>query len=182
MTFTPAIAEAQRQGKDGNEPKGKHIMAIPPGRLGSGGESLPIAPPTADASEYPRPAIRPGIATQKTAALVLLTGLWVAISPRFLMLEHGGTNAAAAVISGLVAAAIGTLALVSRRGSPGLRFTILVLGAWVVLISSFILNARVSIAAPLYWSNTWSGAVLTVLGLAEVASLRSAAESSAPSD
>jgi hypothetical protein len=90
----------------------------------------------------------------------------------FLTLQHGGANANIAdLIAGLVVAGIGALALASPRGFPGLQFVSLVLGVWV-LISSFILSAKFSIAAPLYWSNTWSGAVLVVLALAALGTLR----------
>jgi hypothetical protein len=34
-----------------------------------------------------------------------------------------------------------------------------VVGVWVI-ISSFILDAMFPVAAPMYWSNTWSGAML----------------------
>jgi hypothetical protein len=128
-----------------------------------------------DDGEYLLPATRRGVAAQAAAALGLLTGLWVALSSLFLTLQHGGgINADAAnVIAGLVVAGIGTFALVSRRGFPGLQFTSLVLGLWV-LISSFILNAKVPVAAPMYWSNAWSGAVLMILALAGLATLRPA--------
>ena len=138
-------------------------------------QTLQVVPAGPDEGEYSLPATRRGIAAQAAAALGLLTGLWVAISPLFLTLQHGGgINAAAAdVIAGLVVAGLGTFALVSRRGFPGLQFTSLVLGVWV-LISSFILDAKFSIAAPMYWSNTWSGVVLMVLALAGLATLRRA--------
>jgi hypothetical protein len=128
-----------------------------------------------DEGEYLLPATRRAVAGQAAAAFGILTGLWVALSPLFLTLQHGGgINAAAAdVIAGLVAAGIGTFALVSRRGFPGLQFTSLVLGVWV-LLSSFILDAKFSIAAPMYWSNTWSGVVLVILALGALATLRRA--------
>jgi len=128
-----------------------------------------------DEGEYLLPATRRGVAAQAAAAFGILTGLWVALSPLFLTLQHGGgINAAAAdVIAGLVVAGIGTFALVSRRGFPGLQFTSLVLGVWV-LISSFILDAKFSVAAPMYWSNTWSGVVLVILALSALATLRPA--------
>ena len=137
------------------------------------------APRPAPDDEPPRnvpasPHAGPDSRLQATAALGLLLGLWVVISPRFLMLQHGGANVAAEVIIGLVVVGIGTLALVGRRGFHGLRFTGLVLGIAVVLIPAFILDAGVSNAAPLYWSNTWSGAVMAVLALAELATLRPA--------
>ena len=150
-------------------------------RQGSGGESpqavqtIQVVPVGQDEGEYVLPATRRGVAAQAAAALGLLTGLWVAISPLFLTLQHGGgVNAGAAnVIVGLVVAGLGAFSLVSRRGFPGLQFTTLVLGVWV-LISPFILDAKYSIAAPMYWSNAWSGAVLMILALAGLATLRRA--------
>jgi hypothetical protein len=155
-------------------------MATPLSRRRERGDESPQAAPTIqvvsagpDEGEYLLPATRRGVAAQAAAALGLLTGLWVAISPLFLTLQHGGgINAGAAdVIAGLVVAGIGTFALVSRRGFAGLQFTSLVLGLWV-LISSFILAAKFSIAPPMYWSNTWSGVVLMILALAGLATLR----------
>jgi hypothetical protein len=71
------------------------------------------------AAEYLLPATTRGIAVQATAALSLLTGLWVALSPVFLTLQHGGANANVAdVIAGLAAAGIGAFALASPRGFP----------------------------------------------------------------
>jgi hypothetical protein len=135
---------------------------------------VPVVRASTAAAEYVLPATRLGIAAQAAAALGLLTGLWVAISPLFLVLQHGGTNANVAdAIAGLVTAGVGVFALSSPRGFPGLQFASLVLGVWV-LISSFILDAKFTIATPMYWSNTWSGAVLVVLALAALATLRRA--------
>jgi hypothetical protein len=132
--------------------------------------TVAIAP---DEGEYQLPASRRGMAAQAAAALGILAGLWVALSPLFIVLQHGGgLNAAAAdVIAGLVAAGFGVFALASRRGFPGLQFASAVLGVWV-LISSFILDARVSIAAPMYWSNTFTGVLLVLLALAGLAAVR----------
>ena len=151
-------------------------MATPLARRpDSGGDSPMAIPARTAAAEYLLPVTGRGIAAQTTAALGLLTGLWVALSPLFLTLQHGGTNASVAdVTAGLVAAAAGAFALASPRGFPGLQFTSLVLGVWVI-ISSFILDAKFPIAAPMYWSNSWSGAVLVVLALAGLATLRPAA-------
>jgi hypothetical protein len=125
--------------------------------------------------EYMLPASRRGVAVQAATALGILTALWVAVSPLFITLQHGGgLNAAGAdVIAGLVAVGFGVFALASRRGFPGLQFASLVLGFWV-LISSFILGAKFSIAAPMYWSNTWSGVVLMALALATLGTIRRA--------
>jgi hypothetical protein len=119
--------------------------------------------------------IRSGTCQSPSALLGLLAGLWVALSPLFIVLQHGGTNANVAdVIAGLVAADTGAVALASRRGYHGLQFGGLVLGVWVI-ISSFILDAKFPIAAPMYWSNSFSGGVLVVLALCGVGALYRAA-------
>lgn len=143
-------------------------------RSESGDDSSQAGPDGRDASDHQWPAPERGLAAQVIAPLVLLTGLWIASSARFLPLRHGGTNTAAEVIVGLAVAGIGTFALVRRHRLPGRHFGGLVLGVWVVLISSFMLDVTDSMASPLDWSNTWSGAVLAVLALAELAILRPA--------
>jgi hypothetical protein len=143
-------------------------------RPDSGGDSPMGIPAGTAAAEYRLPTDRRGIAAQTTAALSLLTGLWVALSPVFLTLQHGGANANVAdAIAGLAAAGIGAFALASPRGFPGLQFAGLVLGAWVI-ISSFILSAKFAIATPMYWSNAISGGVLVLLALAGLATVRRA--------
>jgi hypothetical protein len=109
------------------------------------------------------------VAAQAAVTLGILTGLWVALSPLFITLQNGGSNANVAdLIAGLAVAAFGAVALASRRGFGGLEFGSLVLGVWVI-ISSFILDAKFTIAAPMFWSNTFAGAVLVLLGLAGLA-------------
>ncbi len=151
-------------------------MDTPLARRPESGDGSPMAVPAGPAaSEYLLPATGRDIAAQAAAALGLLTGLWVALSPLFLTLQHGGTNANVAdVIAGLVAAGVGAVAPASPRGFPGLQFGSLVLGVWVI-ISSFILDAKFPIAPPMYWSNSFSGGVLVVLALAGLATLRRAA-------
>ena len=149
-------------------------MTIPGGDEPGGGPPAAV-PAGPHAGERLWPAPRGGIGARVIAALVLMTGLRVAASPRFLTPQNGATSAASDVIIGLVVAGIGALALVGRRGFAGLRFTSLVLCVWVVLITSFLLDVRLSAAAPWYWSNTWSGAVLAVLALVELSTLRPAA-------
>ena len=60
------------------------------------------------------------------------------------------------------------VAVASRHGFGSLQFGSLVLGVWVI-ISSFILDAKFTIATPMFWSNTIAGAVLVLLGLAGLA-------------
>jgi hypothetical protein len=51
---------------------------------------------------------------------------------------------------------------------------IVLLGVWVIIFP-FILDAKFSIAAPMYWSNIVSGGYLVVLALAGLAIVRRAA-------
>ena len=88
-------------------------------RPDSGGDSPMAIPAGTAAAEYLLPADGRGIAAQGTAALSLLTGLWVALSPVFLTLQHGGANANVAdVIAGLAAAGIGPSRWPARGGFP----------------------------------------------------------------
>ncbi len=131
-------------------------------------QAIPAGPA---AAEYLLSATGRGMAAQATAALTILTGLWVALSPFFITLQHGGSNANVAdLIAGLAVAAFGAVALASPRGFGGLQFAGL-LGIWVI-ISSFILDAKFSIATPMYWSNTFAGAALVVLATAALIILR----------
>jgi hypothetical protein len=122
-------------------------------------------------ADYELPATVSGIGAQVSAALGLLTGLWVAVSPWFITLQNGGTNAATVnLISGLAVAAVGAFALASPRGFSGLQFANALLGVWLI-IAGPILSQKFSIADPMYWSNSVAGAVLLVLALAGLAAV-----------
>jgi len=139
---------------------------------GASAEAVPAVPSATGAADgYPLPVTWRGIGAQAAAALGMLTGLWVAISPWFIVLQHGGDNATITdVIAGLAAVAVGAAALASPRGFPGLQFGSLLLGAWLI-ISPFVLDEKFPIAHPMYWSNSWSGGVLMALALASLAVL-----------
>ena len=139
-----------------------------------GDESSQAVPVGSAAGEYLLPATRRGLAAQAAASLGILTGLWVALSPFFLVLQHGGGNANVAdLIAELAVAGSGVVAVASRHGFGSLQFGSLLLGVWVI-ISPFILDAKFSIAAPMYWSNIVSGGYLMVLALAGLATVRRA--------
>ena len=98
--------------------------------------------------------------------LGLLTGVWVALSPWFITLQDGGSNATAVdLISGLAAAAVGAFALASPRGFSGLQLGSLLLGIWLI-ISPPILDHKHPIAHAMYWSNSFSGGALIALAAA----------------
>jgi hypothetical protein len=151
-------------------------MATPLARRPEPGDGSPQAAVTISAvTEYLLPATMRGVAVQAAAALGVLTGLWVALSPSFLTLQHGGGNAAVAnLIAGLAVAAVSVASLVGPRGYAGLQFASVLLGVWVIIFP-FILDAKFSIAAPMYWSNILSGGYLVVLALAGLAAVRRAA-------
>ena len=148
-------------------------MATPLARRPEPGDGSPQAAVSISAvTEYLLPATMRGVTAQAMAALGLLTGLWVALSPSFLTLQHGGGNAAVAnLIAGLAVAAVGAASLVGLRGFAGLQFASALLGVWVI-ISPFILDAKFSITASMYWSNILSGGYLVVLALAGLAAVR----------
>ena len=148
-------------------------MATPLNRLPEpDGESAFVVAAGTVSATYPEATAWRGVAAQAAAAIGMLTGLWVALSPLFIVLQHGGTNANSAdVIVGLVAAGVGAVALASPRGFAGLEFGVLLLGVWVI-ISSFILAAKFAIATPMYWSNTFAGGLLVLMALVGLATLR----------
>jgi hypothetical protein len=119
--------------------------------------------------DYTAPASSHSIVAQTTVILGSLTGLWVAISPWFLVLQHGGNNAAVAnLIVGLAVVALGLFALSGSRGFLGLEVGSLLAGVWLI-VSPFILHAKYAIATPMYWSNVFAGALIVVIALAALA-------------
>jgi hypothetical protein len=117
-------------------------------------------------AEYAAPASPRGIGAQAAGALGLLTGVWVALSPWFITLQDGGSNATAVdLISGLAVAAVGAFALASPRAFSGLQLGSLLLGIWLI-IAPPILDHKHPIAHAMYWSNSFSGGVLIALAAA----------------
>lgn len=116
--------------------------------------------------DYLAPASPRSVLAQVTGVLGMLTGLWVAISPWFLVLQHGGNNAVVSnLIVGLAVVGLGLFAVSGSRGFLGLEVGSLIAGIWLI-ISPFILNAHYTITASMFWSNIFAGAVAVVLGLA----------------
>jgi hypothetical protein len=114
------------------------------------------------------------LVAQASATLAMVTGLWVAISPWFLTLQHGGNNAAVTnLIIGLAIAGLGLYALSGSRGLLGLQSSSVLAGVWLI-ISPFILVAKYAIADPMYWSNVFAGALVVLVGLAAIAQTRRA--------
>jgi hypothetical protein len=99
---------------------------------GASAQAVPAAAGAADG--YPPPATWRGVGAQAAAALGMLTGLWVAISPWFITLQYAGGNAAAVnLISGLAVAAAGAFALAGPRGFVGLQSGSALLGVWLII-------------------------------------------------
>jgi len=128
-------------------------------------------------AEYGLPATMSDLGAQVLAVLGLLTGVWVALSPWFITLQHTGNNAAIVnLVSGLAVAGVGAFALASPRGFAGLELGTALLGVWLI-VAGPILSQKYSIADPMYWSNSWAGGVLiavAAVGLAVVARRRPA--------
>jgi hypothetical protein len=99
--------------------------------------------------DYLAPASSRSVLAQVTGVLGILAGLWVAISPWFLVLQHGGNNAAASnLIVGAAIVALGLFAVSGSRGFLGLQVGSLIAGVWLI-ISPFILNAHYTITPSL---------------------------------
>ncbi len=128
-------------------------------------------------AEYGLPATVSDLGAQVFAALGLLTGVWVALSPWLITLQYTGNNATIVnLVSGLAVAGVGTFLLVGPRGFAGLQLGMALLGVWLI-IAGPILNQKHPIADPMYWSNSWAGGVLIAVaaaGLAAVAMRRPA--------
>jgi SPW repeat len=128
-------------------------------------------------AEYALSATGSVLGAQMAAVLAVLTGIWVALSPWFLTLQQGGTNANVVnLISGLAVAAVGAFALTNPRAFASLQVGSALLGVWLI-IAGPILSQKYSIADPMFWSNSWAGGLLIALaaaGLAAVALRRPA--------
>jgi SPW repeat len=138
----------------------------------SNGASTPaVMAATPGLAEYALPATSRDIGAHAAAVLGLLTGVWVALSPWFLTLQNGGTNANTVnLISGLAVAGLGAFALLSPRGFAGLQAGSALLGVWLI-IAGPILSDKHPIADPMFWSNSWAGAALiafAAIGMAAV--------------
>jgi len=121
--------------------------------------------------EYALPATAGGVGAQVSGVLGLLTGVWVAVSPWFLTLQQGGTNANTVnLISGLAVAGVGAFALANPRGFASLQLGSALLGAWLI-IAGPILSAKYTIADPMFWSNSVAGGLLIVLAAAGLAAV-----------
>ena len=143
-------------------------------------DGIPAQPSRAMASSpagYALPATAADLGAQLAAVLGLLTGVWVALSPWFVTLQQGGTNASTInLISGLAVAGLSAFALASPRGFAGLELGTALLGVWLI-IAGPILSQKFTIADPMFWSNSLAGGVLIAIaatGLAAVAMRRPA--------
>jgi SPW repeat len=139
----------------------------------AGADGTGVTAPAAPSAGYLAPPAGRSLPAQATVALGLLAGVWVAISPWFLVLQapQAGNATANDLITGLAVAALAVFAISGVRGFLGLEVASLLLGIWLI-ISPFILAAKFSIQAPMYWSNIWAGALVAVLALASLAGLR----------
>jgi hypothetical protein len=121
--------------------------------------------------DYVLPATAGGVGAQVSAVLGLLTGVWVAVSPWFLTLQQGGTNANTVnLISGLAVAGVGAFALANPRAFASLQLGSALLGVWLI-IAGPILSAKYNVADPMFWSNSVAGGLLIVLAAAGLAAV-----------
>lgn len=156
-------------------------MRAHPLRHTTGSQAIPAngtgtEPVTPGTAAEPTAFRSPGVPVQLCAMAGMLTGLWVAISPWFLALQAppGGNATASNLIIGLAVAALSLLTIAGARSVQSLQAASLLAGVWLI-ISPFILDAKVSITAAMYWSNIWSGAIVIVTALAAAGLSRSRA-------
>jgi SPW repeat len=84
---------------------------------------------------------------------MLLTGLWIAISPWFLTLQSAGATAKVTdLIVGLAVTALAMLPAVGLNRVTLPTATALA-GAWAI-VAPLILTAKFPITASMYWSNS----------------------------
>ena len=122
-------------------------------------------------TEYGLPVTEGAITAQMAAVFGVLTGLWVAVSPWFITLQQGGTNANTVnLVSGLAVAGVGALALASPRAFASLQVGSALLGVWLI-IAGPILSQKFTIADPMFWSNSIAGGVLIALAVVGLGSL-----------
>jgi hypothetical protein len=136
------------------------------------GASAPsVAAVASGPADYVLPSTVQAMGAQASTVLGLLTGVWVALSPWFLTLQNGGTNANTVdLISGLAVAGLAAFALVSQRGFHALQLGSGLLGVWLI-IAGPILSEKFSIADPMFWSNSWAGALLIALAAGSLAAV-----------
>jgi hypothetical protein len=136
---------------------------------GNGASAQAVPAAAGAAAGYLPPATWRGVGAQAAAALGMLTGLWVAISPWFITPQYAGGNVATVnLISGLAVAAAGAFALAGPCGFAGLQSGSSLLGLWLI-IAGPILNHKHAIADSMYWSGSWAGGVLIALAAASLA-------------
>ena len=87
------------------------------------------------ADGYPPPATWRGVGAQAAAALGMLTGLWVAVSPsvHHPAVRRRQRRRRTNLISGLAVAAVGAFALAGPRGFAGLQSGSALLGVWLII-------------------------------------------------
>jgi hypothetical protein len=100
-----------------------------------------------------------------TDDLLLLAGLWLAISPWVLQFHNSTPNVAQSnLIVGIAVAAVGLGMAVLPRTMQSLSWATFLIGAWVVA-SPWIIQ-RSSVPVGTYLSNVITGGVIALLGLA----------------
>lgn len=129
--------------------------------------AAPVATPASTTVPAPVAVAVPRPTDQIAAAVAVLTGLWVAISPWFITMQttRGANTTVNDLIIGLAVAGLCLLTMFSTLNVAGLQSLSLLAGVWLI-ISPFILDAKIPVTASMYWSNIWSGAIIIVVALA----------------
>ena len=101
----------------------------------------------------------------RVEGLVLLTGIYTAISPW--AVHFSGTNpylTADNLIVGLAVAATGIGMLLTPQRPPRLSWTLAPIGVWLIISPSFVTAAH-GVSPGIVWSNSLAGGIACLLGL-----------------
>jgi hypothetical protein len=110
--------------------------------------------------------------------LILLTGLYTAISPWVVHFHAQPDITVNNLIVGITMAVIGLGLTLADKKLLQLSWTVAAMGVWMI-ISPWVVTAGHSASAGIIWNNCWIGGVAFVLGPAAMAMARSAGRGTA---
>lgn len=108
--------------------------------------------------------------------LILLTGLYTAISPWVVHFHAQPDITVNNLIIGITMAVIGLDLTPVGEKMTRLSWTVAAMGVWMI-ISPWAVTAGHSVSAGIIWNNCWIGGVACVLGLAAMGMARTAGRS-----
>lgn len=104
----------------------------------------------------------PRAAVKGASSLVVLAGLWLAVSPWLLGYGDQAGSAVNSVLVGLLVAVLAAVRVARPRSSPLLSWANVLLGAWLIA-APFVLVADGLGGTAVYWNQAVVGVVVVVL-------------------